>query len=394
LRRRAGAALGAVLIVSASAVVFTRASLQQDFAAYYVAGKARRAGLDPYVNHVQPGTWAVPDSWDGLAPFQHSRFLYPPLVAELFRPFAALPYAVAKAAFTALAVAAWLAAALVVGPGAAQALLVAGALFFPLYLHLERGQIDLFVLLLLAVTWRFRARVVVAGAALALAGLLKPAAFGLLPVVVALRHLRLAGAAAMGGLVLAGLSVAVSGPALARRYVADVLPRAALYGEGGTEAMLLPESRFPEARGDVYRESLWDFPASASLPRLLAPERPSPATALGPYLLALLLLVWAARRVTIASPIGSAELVYLAAAAMCVVTSSSGWAMGLVWALPIAPAVERMRSAGALPPRATLAMAAAWIACAVPAPLAGFPAVAGTALAIAAVAGAVAARPT
>ncbi|HEX4403719.1 MAG TPA: hypothetical protein VH560_02755 [Polyangia bacterium] len=34
---------------------------------------------------------SAPELWDGVAVFTHSRFLYPPIVAELFRPFAALP---------------------------------------------------------------------------------------------------------------------------------------------------------------------------------------------------------------------------------------------------------------------------------------------------------------
>ena len=63
---------------------------------------------------------------------------------DLFRPLALLPYFAAKALFTAAALAALVAAARL--GGRARLTLVAGALYFPLYLHLERGQIDLFVL--------------------------------------------------------------------------------------------------------------------------------------------------------------------------------------------------------------------------------------------------------
>ena len=38
--------------------------------------------------------------------------------------------------------------------------------------------------------------------------------------------------------------VLIDGPVRVSEYARDVLPRAALYGEGGTEEMLLPESRF------------------------------------------------------------------------------------------------------------------------------------------------------
>ncbi len=74
-----------------------------------------------------------------------------------------------------------------------------------------------------------------------------------------------------------------------------MLPRAALYGEGGTEEMLLPASRFDAADdarrthldGRRYRTAIGDAPAAASLPRLLAPEAPSPASARAPFLLAI-----------------------------------------------------------------------------------------------------------
>src|SRR5262249_13389060 len=153
------------------------------------------------------------------------------------------------------------------------AVLVGGALFFPLYLHLERGQIDLFALPLLVAGWRARDRPALAGAALAAAATLKPALLGALPVLVALGRWRWAAAAAAGMLAVGGLTFAVSGPVLAAAYRTDVLPRALLYGEGGTEAMLLPASRFPaETGGDAvvldgraYPETLWTLPASASL---------------------------------------------------------------------------------------------------------------------------------
>ena len=85
----------AIALVAGLAGWVATASLQQDFAAYWVAGAARHAGLDPYINQV--GGAAAPELWDGVAVFTHSRFLYPPVVAELFRAFAALPFPVAKA---------------------------------------------------------------------------------------------------------------------------------------------------------------------------------------------------------------------------------------------------------------------------------------------------------
>jgi hypothetical protein len=176
-----------------------------------------------------------------------------------------------------------------------------------------------------------------------------------------------------------------------------VVPRAALYGEGGTEEMLLPENRFPVGAepervtlaGASYRISLWQVPASASLPRLLAPSTPAPVTSLAPYLFAAAALIAVARRRPPPTD-DRAALLYFAAAVACVVTSPAGWAMGLVWALPLAPLAMGVHAGSGLDARVRLVLVAAGIACAVPAPFPGFPAVAGAALVLAATA---AARP-
>ena len=39
-----------------------------------------------------PSLGTTTELWDGVALFRHSRFLYPPLVADLFRPLAALRF--------------------------------------------------------------------------------------------------------------------------------------------------------------------------------------------------------------------------------------------------------------------------------------------------------------
>jgi hypothetical protein len=170
----------AIAIVAGVAGWVATSSLQQDFAAYWVAGAARRAGLDPYVN--QLGGPGAPELWDGVAVFAHSRFLYAPIVADVFRAFALFPYPLAKALWTALMVAAWVGAALataraVGGRSASAVALGAGALFYPLHLALERGQIEPLVLLLLVGAFGATSRAR-AGAALAAAAALKPALAG------------------------------------------------------------------------------------------------------------------------------------------------------------------------------------------------------------------------
>jgi alpha-1,2-mannosyltransferase len=386
------------LVAGVAGWVATR-SLQQDFAAYWVAGAARRAGLDPYVNQV--GGAAAPDLWDGVAVFAHSRFLYPPLVAELFRPFAALPYLFAKATFTALMLGAWLAAALVVareaGARAATAL-GAGALFYPLYLALERGQIEPLVLLLLALAFAARARPVAAGAAVAAAAAFKPALVGVVVLLAALGRWRVAGAALAGLAVVALASVAVSGPALARAYATRVLPRAALYGEGGDASMLLPPERLA-ARADAlesgvatlggreYLQVAWGGPASASLPRLLAPEGPTRLASRAPAAGLLVLLVAAARAARRRGRSAPREALLLwAAAVACVVASPAGWVMGLVVALPLVPWLVALRGAGGRAGALVRVVGLAVLACACPPPVAGWAAVAGALLVAATVA--------
>jgi hypothetical protein len=388
----------AIAIVAGVAGWVATRSLQQDFAAYWVAGAARRAGLDPYVNHV--GGAAAPDLWDGVAVFAHSRFLYAPIVAELFRAFARAPYPAAKAIFTALMVAAWVAAAFAAARAARGRLalvvaLGAGALFYPLHLALERGQIEPLVLLLLSLAFAPRARALAAGAALAAAVAFKPALAGALVVLAALGRWRVVVAALAGVVVVALASVVVSGPALAREYATRVLPRASLYGESGDESMLLPAARLAARADDLeagvacvggreYPVAAWGGPASASVPRLLAPGGPTALAARAPFAVALALLVAAALGVRRrAAPAGQAVVLWATAVA-CVVASPAGWVMGLVVALPLVSWLARLRAvrAARVP---GVALAAALVACAVPPPGAGWAAVAGAGLAAAAV---------
>ena len=315
-------------------------SLQQDFAAYHTAARARAAGLDPYANHVAAG-----GPWDGVAVYRHSRFLYPPLVADLFRPLAALPYAWAKALFTAASVLG-LALALrllrtddetAVPPGA---LLIAAA-WPPVFTALERGQIDLLLFPLLAAAWRWRARPLLAGAALASCALGKPFIVGLLPLLLVARRTRWAAATAAALALLALASVALQGWSLNREYVTEVLPRVARWGEGGPEAWLLDEpalatvsdpleNGWARIDGRTYAQQVGEFRRNASLPRALAGDAPpAVATTLALALAGGALLAWAARRRT------GAPGWYWGGLLLGVVAAPVSWAMSLVWTLPV-----------------------------------------------------------
>ncbi len=78
-------------------------------------------------------------------------------------------------------------------------------------------------------------------------------------------------------------------------------------------------------------------------------------------------------------------MLFWAAAVACVVASPAGWVMGLVLALPLAPLVAALVTEGRIPRGLTVMVALAWIAVALPAPFAGWAALAGTALIVAAV---------
>ena len=400
-RKRAAVIIAALAIAGVAflALLFVTASLQQDLAAYWIAGKARGLGLDPYVNQAASG--AAAQLWDGVAPFRHSRFLYPPLAAELFRGLAIIPYRFAKLAFTLAALAGWLLTARLVArrPGGrnedALAVVIGGGLWFPLYLHLERGQIDLLLLPLVLWAWLRRERVLAAGAALALAAVFKPALLGALPVVVALGRWRWAAATVASCAVAALAGVVIAGPALTREYATVVLPRAALYGEGGTEEMLNPrplpitdeDGETTELEGVSYEIALrpFDRPASASLPRLFAPTAPHWAASVLPYLFVIAGLAWAARRLARRRVSDDADLLLFTAGILaCVVTSPTGWVMSFVWALPIAPLVWTAAARARLPKPLFGALGAAWAACALAPPISGWAAVAGTALLVAA----------
>jgi len=388
--RVAGGAAVLVLLGLAGWVTF--GSLQQDLAAYVVAGRARALDLDPYVNHLlEPG-----GPWDGLATYRHSRFLYPPLLADLFRPLGALPYVWAKGVFSfasvgALALGLWIARrgwvagsatkakeprgscprherGLGAGPRLGPALLVA-ALWPPVFIALERGQIDLFLLPLLAFAWwRRHDRPILAGLALALAALAKPFLLLGWPLLLCARQVRVVAAAGAALAILMAVGAGIAGPALSRRYLSEVLPRAMLYGEGGPADWLLPDDdlaragAFAEDEGHVrvdpagrsFPAELGRFRRNASLVRALAGDEDPSRLGAGVVLLILgtLLARAAARRPEHPGWYWAAPLGGMAAAPVA-------WAMSLLLGLPLLFAACR-RGREPAQRRVNLALGAAW----------------------------------
>lgn len=122
---------------------------QEDFGAYYVAARALEGGLSPFDAQVADRV-AVAAGVE-----YHSPYIYPPLLALLLRPLAALPYRAAAAIWFALSAGAllaalWLLRPVVQLPWRIYGLVCAAAFFLPPVHHtLQHGQVTNFLLLLI-----------------------------------------------------------------------------------------------------------------------------------------------------------------------------------------------------------------------------------------------------
>jgi hypothetical protein len=211
---------------------FSQHSVQMDLSAFYGAGESLRLGLDPYRNN-------YPAVVTGTDFMRYSGFLYPPLTGLLFKALAALPYDKFKMLWDfsqpvwALACGAVLLAWLrrsgraAAAPWGVALFYLALSVAFPLRMEMDRGQVDLMLLLLLLsglVLVEVYERGVAGGLLLGLAPLLKLHALYLLPfLLIRRRWSALAGSAiALAAIVAAHLLVV---PSLSKAYVFDVLPR-------------------------------------------------------------------------------------------------------------------------------------------------------------------------
>ena len=127
----------------------TPAPHQEDFGAYYIAARALASGESPF-NAQAAARLAVAAGVE-----YHSPYIYPPLLALLLRPLAALPYSVAAAVWFvlsagALLAALWLLRPLVQLPWRIYGWVCASTFFLPPVHHtLQHGQITHFLLLLI-----------------------------------------------------------------------------------------------------------------------------------------------------------------------------------------------------------------------------------------------------
>jgi hypothetical protein len=235
-------------------VLFSEQSLQMDFTAYYAAGKSLNNNLSPYVNHIL-ARW---DLWDGVGAYKHSRFLYPPLVANLFQPLAKLPYLQAKYIWNFFNVFCLIVCFILLififwkknGEDIYKKLvkiLLAGILvfnFFPFLALLERGQIDcitlLFLLLGFSILIKKEKYEFLSGVFFGIATLFKLYSVLLIPFLFVQKKYKVIFGYFTGLFILAILTFLISGKNLSYDYITKEAPRIAKYGNGGTEDMMIP----------------------------------------------------------------------------------------------------------------------------------------------------------
>lgn len=130
---------------------FAQHSLQMDLATFYTAGEALRHGLDPYKNN-------YPTVWTGMDIYRHSGFLYPPIAAFIFQALSLIPYHLFKHIWSflnpILFVMAgilsirWLSRECIFSSVAFGGFAMAATVSFPMRIELERGQLDILLLLI------------------------------------------------------------------------------------------------------------------------------------------------------------------------------------------------------------------------------------------------------
>jgi hypothetical protein len=260
-------------------------SLQMDYAAFQTAGQASRAGKSPYRNLVDH----VPPIWDGVSEYNHSRFLYPPLVATLMQPLALMPYGLSKILWNIISLICIMTAVLMSArhlklPALHTALTIGiVGLFHPLLTEIERGQIDGIILLLvtsavIAMDRERKAFAILAGGLLAGATLLKLHCLFFLPFLLIRRKWHAVLGFAGVATVLLAASLLVNGSQEVRSYLFEALPRINRFGEGGDNTMRLYSPRLDSLRaaapadsaikdGKVYARELFAFRTNASLVR-------------------------------------------------------------------------------------------------------------------------------
>jgi hypothetical protein len=218
--------LAAFLRIMGYIIRFAGESLQMDFSAYYTAGESVNHGLSPYKNNItEPAK-----IWDGYNILPRSRFLYPPLAANIFQLFALIPYLAAKYVWAGISLICLLASLYLSIKGMnlpikSISFLILGifvCVYYPLLILFERGQIDTLTLLFLISGISLlanRRRTFFAGVLFALAILLKLHCIYLLPFLALRKQWKAILGASVAGLCLILLSTIINGPSSTLSYL-------------------------------------------------------------------------------------------------------------------------------------------------------------------------------
>jgi hypothetical protein len=345
-----------------STVTFGEESLQLDFSAFYTAGQSLNNGLSAYDNNIVH----TPPVWDGAAFYKHSRFLYPPLVATLFRPWAILPYKTAKNCWMYFNILC-LCAALFIAANISQLRLnmtnclimgISIGLFYPTLVYLERGQIDAVVLVLILLSVKLfntsdRSKML-SGMILATATLIKIYCVLLIPFLLIRRKWKPVQGYVVGLILLLLLSFLFNGTQATLKYFTHELPRIAKYGEDGTQSMMLPKTTVKRQRGlpseetskdgAIYRMTTLKFIDNATIVRRAHPIFKKIGGDISRSVFSLLLFsvffllvaLWHRRFGDYSEDKNTAHaLVYWQIVLIIILlTSPLTWAMNAVWLLP------------------------------------------------------------
>ncbi len=200
-----------------------------DFKAYYIAADMLRLGKDFYDVHQQ-----VEEVQARGLPLNESFYIYPPLLAILFVPLTALPMEQAAQAWFFLNLALYALSLFIISrafalnrrSGILPLLWILAFLFPPALYTLYKGQVNIVILLLLAITYWLcvRDRQVLAGVALGVASMIKVIPIFLLPYALWRRRYTLGLTAAATIVIIAIIGLVIVGVGPHRTYLSAVLP--------------------------------------------------------------------------------------------------------------------------------------------------------------------------
>jgi hypothetical protein len=342
-------------------IEFSEESLQMDFTAYYFAGKSLNNGLSPYENHVL-SRW---DLWDGTAMFKHSRFLYPPLIANLFQPLAALPFIKAKYIWNFLNLFCFLLCFILLVrifdfSKDINKILITGILsfnFFPFITLLERGQIDCitFLLVILGIMFLMKDKKkqhFISGFLFGITALFKLYSILLIPFFIIRKKFVVLYGYLSGVILVVLLTFLISGFDATHNYFTKEAVRISQHGSSGTEEMQIPVeiirtfhliSPYSMAviEGRIYLTESISFNSKASFIRTLEvflSQTPlnlsNTAYSIIVFLLFFLLMIIYQRKYLKDDKLNN-EFIYWQVVLIIVLLSSPyTWIMNLVWLIP------------------------------------------------------------